>query len=505
MDKSAIQTQIAAIRERVQYGELMEAVTMLTDWVGTLGVDRYRDTALNISATKRLILDDEHNNFSTPDEIAARKTRLTSQLLALLTTIENEQVEGKATPDAVANAEQVARTSPGVSWKVVAPIAIVLLAAAAYWVGSRGTVGAKGGIGAATDPCQTSLREAQKLMDAQQYDKARTLLLHVREAIDCAAYSDDTERLLAECMGGLNTDEFRVLEVSLQATPQVYSGACPVTVVFSGRIFTNQKGGTLNACIDFEGDVLPGTVCPTTTIDANGVAEFARPYTIEADELPTGDIKAYVQIIQPKVLRAEPITLQLGCAAPPPPTADDHPTPPKPSAQPENAIIDQRDNQRYAYRSAGDKIWLLRNVNFATKQSTCIDNDCEAYGRVYPQGEVREVCPKGYSPPSVAQFKALRQSYERYDDLVTQLNIRATGTGSTAAFWAYSADDRSWQGVYFDFAKRTMRVGPVKRSDKLACRCVNQALKIIDVPQLVNPQLLKKPVERLKDRLKSND
>lgn len=503
-----MQAHIAAIREQVQYGELMEAVTMLTDWVPSLGVDRYRDTALNISATKRLILDDEHNNFATPDEIAARKTRLTSQLLTLLTTIENEQVEGKSMPDHTpATQEEHARTAQGVNWKVIVPVAVVLLVAGAYLLGNRGAAGSQSGIGAAADPCQTSLREAKKLIQAERYDKARTMLLHVREAIDCAAYSDETQQLLDQCMTHLNSDEFRVMEVSLNATPQVYAGACPVTVVFSGRIYTNQKGGTLNACIDFEGDVLPGTICPTTTIDANGIAEFARPYTFEADELPSGDIKAYVQIIQPKTLRADPITLQITCkkAAPPSPNSSQDEAQPKPPATQQKAIIDQRDNQRYPYLSAGDKIWLQRNANFKTPQSACLDNDCAQQGRIYPQGELREICPKGYMPPSVAQFKAARQSFKSFEEMTQQLGIRAVGTSSTASFWAYSADDRSWQAVNFDFAQRAISMTPVKRSDRLACRCVNQELKIINTPQLINPQILNKPVERIKDRLQRND
>lgn len=514
MDKSAIQAQITVIRERVQYGELMEAITLLTDWVPSLGVDRYRDTALSISATKRLILDDEHNNFATPDDIAARKTRLTSQLLTLLTTIENELVDGKTNALSHENSsvqEVAASQTQGVNWKVIALVAIVLLVLGAYLIGNRGASGAQSGYSTAKDPCQTSIREAKKLMAAERYDKARTLLLHVREAVDCAAYSDETEQLLAQCVSNLNSDEFRVMEVELHATPQAYSGVCPVTVVFSGRIYTNQKEGTLNACIDFEGNVLPGTICPTTTIDANGVAEFARPYTFEADELPSGDIKAYVQIIKPKVLRADPIALQIACLQPQP-----TPTPPNtgnnndPTVQPaaptdsEKAIIDQRDNQRYAYHGAGEKIWLLRNANFATEASACLDNNCDAHGRIYPQGDLRTACPKGYMPPTVAQFKAARQSYKSFEEMAKALRVQAVGTSALASFWAYSEDDRNWQAVYFDFAKRAVRIAPAKRSDKLACRCVNQSLKIINTPQLINPQLLKKPAERIKDRLERN-
>jgi uncharacterized protein (TIGR02145 family) len=58
----------------------------------------------------------------------------------------------------------------------------------------------------------------------------------------------------------------------------------------------------------------------------------------------------------------------------------------------------------------GGKVWMAENLNRATANSKCYDNDpsnCETYGRLYTWADARSACPSGWHLPTDAEWTAL--------------------------------------------------------------------------------------------------
>jgi uncharacterized protein (TIGR02145 family) len=75
---------------------------------------------------------------------------------------------------------------------------------------------------------------------------------------------------------------------------------------------------------------------------------------------------------------------------------------------------DNRDEDNYTYTgqkvTIGGKVWMAENLNRATADSKCYDNDasnCAKYGRLYTWAAAKSACPAGWHLPSDAEWTAL--------------------------------------------------------------------------------------------------
>lgn len=79
----------------------------------------------------------------------------------------------------------------------------------------------------------------------------------------------------------------------------------------------------------------------------------------------------------------------------------------------DNQFKDERDGQTYPFIAFGNLKWMGRNLSFESPESECYDlleENCEAFGRMYNFPESRTVCPEGWRLPLPNEWKALKKA-----------------------------------------------------------------------------------------------
>jgi len=73
-------------------------------------------------------------------------------------------------------------------------------------------------------------------------------------------------------------------------------------------------------------------------------------------------------------------------------------------------VTDSRDKQKYRTVKIDGREWFADNLNFKTDESFCYaedENNCMAYGRLYPWTSAIQACPTGFHLPTDEDFESL--------------------------------------------------------------------------------------------------
>lgn len=70
-------------------------------------------------------------------------------------------------------------------------------------------------------------------------------------------------------------------------------------------------------------------------------------------------------------------------------------------------LYDSRDGQTYRTVKIDHQEWMAENLKYKTKNSSCIQEDCEWYGRIYTWKGAMNACPPGWHLPSEYDFITL--------------------------------------------------------------------------------------------------
>jgi uncharacterized protein (TIGR02145 family) len=108
-------------------------------------------------------------------------------------------------------------------------------------------------------------------------------------------------------------------------------------------------------------------------------------------------------------------------------------------------FTDSRNGKTYRVVKIGSQTWMAENLNYATGNSWCYDNEssnCAKWGRLYDWRTARSACPSGWHLPSDEDWKGL--------DALPAKGIRTqswSGTNATG-FNALSAGSHSSDGSF---------------------------------------------------------
>ncbi len=480
MTKKDIQDKINEIRTYIENAKIERATEELVQFAKQHKKDSYRDEAINIKSTKKAILEDQNKNFATFNEIAARKVRLNSQILAFLTQIEDELVEKQPEPLSPTPPPPPPPLTPpstsSVNWKIIIPIILVVLAVLAYFLFFKNNT-TTNNTNEEPSICQQEFKKAIELFDEKKYADARALFVDIK--FQCPSNeNNDVERYIRLCNEGLEgngvPEAFKVDNVEMAISPQIYKGKCPVNVAFTGVIYTNQKEGEVIYNIKLSNGKT--TTSRKTKINADGTLPIGIPFSFSEKLATNSKMTATVSIESPEKYTSKPFEFNIECikdAAP---------------SNTEEAIVDSRDGKKYRTKKIGKDTWLLDNMNYNVRGSKCLD--CDKHGRHYSLSATAKLCPSGYMLPTVAQLESLEKTLGSFDKVMKTLEIKPAGRydGKTttynkykndfAFFWTASKNGSSRQHYLFNFSNKTSKADTQDQNQYYSCRCVKYNLRL---------------------------
>jgi len=126
-----------------------------------------------------------------------------------------------------------------------------------------------------------------------------------------------------------------------------------------------------------------------------------------------------------------------------------------------DVYLDSRDGQSYRTIQIGNLIWMLDNLNYKNKGSSCYDDinaDCNTYGKLYTWEAAQDAVPQGWRLPTLSELKSLIEYFkaESKPDILTVdyprgFNVLYGGSkyyygeyhgiGEYAVFWSSTESD----------------------------------------------------------------
>ena len=74
--------------------------------------------------------------------------------------------------------------------------------------------------------------------------------------------------------------------------------------------------------------------------------------------------------------------------------------------------------QTYRTLKVGEKTWMVDNMNYSTTDSWCYGGSadkCDTYGRLYTWNDAQTVCPTGWHPADISEYRALNDILPRIE------------------------------------------------------------------------------------------
>ncbi len=99
----------------------------------------------------------------------------------------------------------------------------------------------------------------------------------------------------------------------------------------------------------------------------------------------------------------------------------------------EDSIKDTRDGKMYNIVKIGDQWWFAENLNFASANSWCYENNpayCDTFGKLYTWNAALNSCPFGWHLPRDNEFKTLERYLGMDSIAAEQIEWRGTDEGT---------------------------------------------------------------------------
>jgi uncharacterized protein (TIGR02145 family) len=81
--------------------------------------------------------------------------------------------------------------------------------------------------------------------------------------------------------------------------------------------------------------------------------------------------------------------------------------------KPVDFLTDSRDEKKYPFKTYGNQVWMLQNLNYQTPGCLVFENNPEKtpseFGKLYPYQEAVIACPPGWHLPSDEEWKMLEE------------------------------------------------------------------------------------------------